>query len=107
MSNTSYLLHYAYSQQSDVERKASRSCPPQFVQAALNGDIEKVQTCFIIDFDRDAFLAAARNNSQDFFYSRMVLSEGSRFKCRHKNKEVSTVLPCLDGLDSQQIDLEL
>lgn len=89
MSNTSYLLHYAYSQQSDVEGKANRSCPKEYVEAALKGDIKKVQSCFIIDFDRDAFLAAAKGDSADFFFSRNVLSEGSRIRCSHNLKEVS------------------
>ncbi|GMH41555.1 hypothetical protein BSKO_09465 [Bryopsis sp. KO-2023] len=83
VSNTSYLLHYAYSQLSDVEQKAHRSCPPEYVEAAIKGNKAKVQSCFVIDFDRDAFLAASVGEHEDFFFSRMVLSEGARIKCRN------------------------
>ena len=38
----------------------------------------QIKACFVIDFDQDAYLAAAagRRAVEEFFYSRMVLSEG-------------------------------
>ena len=44
----------------------------------------QLRECFVIEFDQDAYLAAAAGRAavEDFFYSRMVLSEGSRVRCR-------------------------
>lgn len=44
----------------------------------------QLKACFVIEFDQDAYLAAAAGRAavEDFFYSRMVLSEGSRVRCR-------------------------
>jgi hypothetical protein len=75
------LLHYAYSYQSDVAAKAGRSCGPGngHLEAALKGNATALAECFIIGIDRDAYIAAARGPAavEDFFYSRMVLSEGA------------------------------
>jgi len=42
-----------------------------------------VKECFVIDFDADAFMAAAAGPQAvaSFFYGRMVLSEGARVRC--------------------------
>ncbi len=53
----------------------------------------------MIDFDQDAYLAAAAGRAavEDFFYSRMVLSEGSRVRCQdpeNGNVQVCGQLPC-------------
>eukprot|EP01026_Neomeris_dumetosa_P028844 TRINITY_DN2336_c0_g1_i4.p1 TRINITY_DN2336_c0_g1~~TRINITY_DN2336_c0_g1_i4.p1 ORF type:complete len:616 (-),score=86.67 TRINITY_DN2336_c0_g1_i4:287-2134(-) len=86
VSNDTVILHYAYSQLKDVTGKAERSCPQEYLDAAKAGDREKVKECFVIDFDQDAFMAAAPGNPEeveDFFFSRMVLSEGSRVRCKN------------------------
>jgi hypothetical protein len=43
----------------------------------------QVKECFVIDFDADAYMAAAQGPAaaEDFFFSRMALSEGSRLRC--------------------------
>lgn len=43
----------------------------------------QVKECFVIDFDADAYIAAAQGPAaaEDFFFSRMVLSEGARLRC--------------------------
>eukprot|EP01023_Acetabularia_acetabulum_P027013 TRINITY_DN25552_c0_g1_i3.p1 TRINITY_DN25552_c0_g1~~TRINITY_DN25552_c0_g1_i3.p1 ORF type:complete len:728 (-),score=153.66 TRINITY_DN25552_c0_g1_i3:96-2009(-) len=90
VSNDTVILHYAYSQLQDVTGKAERSCPQEYVDAARAGDREKVKECFVIDFDQDAFMAAATGEPEeveDFFFSRMVLSEGSRVRCKNGHGE--------------------
>ena len=42
---------------------------------------DELERCFLIDFDRDAYIAAITGEEEDFFYSRQVLSEGVRLKC--------------------------
>lgn len=81
VSDDSVILHYAYSYLSDVSNKAHRSCPEGFLEAAKRGDRSKVKECFVIEFDADAYMAAAQGQDEDFFISRLVLSEGSRLKC--------------------------
>ena len=143
VSDDSVVLHLAYSYMADVEAKAHRSCPDEFLEAARRGDRAKVKAanrptggyllvgmyyptgerpdwgglaqrvgapttggtsrsirparpparpaspaaqvkaCFVIDQDQDAFMAAAQGRAavEDFFYSRMVLSEGARIRC--------------------------
>lgn len=51
--------------------------------AVLLGPATQVKECFVIDFDVDAYMAAARGPAaaHDFFLSRMVLSEGARVRC--------------------------
>jgi hypothetical protein len=75
------LLHYAYSTPGDLGSRAGRSCAPGggHLQAALRGDAAALQDCFVIGFDREAYVAAAQGQraAGDFFYSRMVLSEGA------------------------------
>lgn len=43
----------------------------------------------MIDFDADAYMAAAAGPeaARDFFYSRMVLSEGARVRCHKPGME--------------------
>ena len=71
ISDTAVILHYAYCHQADVAAKAHRSCHE-------GGD---VAGCFVIDFDKEAYLAALENEVEAFFYSRMVLSENSLVQC--------------------------
>lgn len=95
VSDDSVVLHYAYSYLSDVEAKARRSCPDQYLAAALAGDRSLVkQRCFVIDFDVDAYMAASQGAGAvaDFFYTRNVLSEGVPVKCTHPTgKQVRAV----------------
>lgn len=44
---------------------------------------EQVKQCFVLEVDADAYVAAAQGPAavQDFFFGRMVLSEGARLKC--------------------------
>ena len=84
VSDVSVVLHYAYSYSSDVAAKAGRSCPGNFTAAARAGNRELVKAaCFVIDFDADAYMAAAKGAHAvaDFFHTRMVLSEGSPVAC--------------------------
>jgi hypothetical protein len=81
VSDDAIILHYAYSYLSDVANKAHRSCPDEYLEAAKHGDVSKVGECFVIEFDRDAYMAAAHGKQEEFFWSRMVLSEGSLVQC--------------------------
>ena len=84
VSDTSIILHYAYSNPSEVAAKAQRSCPGNYTAAAAAGDREVVRkSCFIIEFDADAFMAAVQGHdaANDFYFSRMVLSEGVAVRC--------------------------
>ncbi|PRW56345.1 glycosyltransferase-like protein [Chlorella sorokiniana] len=83
VGDDSVVLHYAYSYERDVAAKAHRSCPDSYLEAARRGDRAKVKECFVIDFDADAYMAAAAGPAaaRDFFLSRMVLSEGARVRC--------------------------
>eukprot|EP00210_Caulerpa_lentillifera_P008089 g7723.t1 len=83
ISNTSILLHYGYSYLSDVTSKAKRSCPGDEFEDAVGSNRSQLGKCFLIDFDRDAYIAAVLDEEEDFFYSRQVLSEGVRIKCKH------------------------
>jgi hypothetical protein len=47
VSDTAVVLHYAYSYPSDVARKARRSCPDEYLEAAKAGDAIKVKECFV------------------------------------------------------------
>lgn len=86
VSDASVVLHYAYSYLGDVAAKAHRSCPGHnFTAAALAGNRVMVKSrCFVIDFDADAFMAAAQGPeaAAAFFFNRMVLSEGSTVECQ-------------------------
>lgn len=81
VSDDAIILHYAYSYLSDVANKAHRSCPDEYLEAAKRGDVSKVGECFVIEFDRDAYMAAAHGKQEEFFWGRMVLSEGSLVQC--------------------------
>jgi hypothetical protein len=85
VSDSSIVLHYAYSNPSEVAAKAHRSCPGNSTATAAGaGNRELVKkTCFIIEFDADAFMAAVQGEDavNDFYYSRMVLSEGVAVRC--------------------------
>ncbi|KAL4457894.1 hypothetical protein ABPG75_012759 [Micractinium tetrahymenae] len=83
VSDRSVILHYAYSYEQDVVAKAHRSCPDAYLEAARRGDRAKVKECFVIDFDADAYMAAAAGPAaaRDFFLERMVLGKGSRVRC--------------------------
>lgn len=98
LSETSVVLHYGYSYMSDVASKSNRSCPQEYYEAALKGDKTKVKECFVIDLDRDAFMAAASGSQQlveDFFYGRCVMSEGANIKCTDKEGKAAWC-PLLD-----------
>jgi hypothetical protein len=87
VSDTSIVLHYAYSNPAEVAAKAHRSCPGNFTAAAEAGDREFIKkSCFVIEFDADAFMAAVQGEDavNDFYFSRMVLSEGVAVKCASK-----------------------
>lgn len=89
ISTTAVVLHYAYSHPEDVAAKANRSCPEDYLAAVVAGDAEKLKSCFIIDLDKDAFLAAAAKNEskvKDLFYGRLVWSEGRPVKCPRPEK---------------------
>ena len=85
VSDTGVVLHYAYTNPSEVAAKAHRSCPGKFSNATSGEVNRKVvkNECFIIDFDADAFMAAKSGLKavDDFFYSRNVLSEGAPVRC--------------------------
>ncbi|KAI3436820.1 hypothetical protein D9Q98_006230 [Chlorella vulgaris] len=83
VSDDSVVLHYAYSTAEEVAAKANRSCPAEYLEAARRGDMAKVKQCFVLEVDADAYVAAAQGPAavQDFFFGRMVLSEGARLKC--------------------------
>ena len=84
VDDASVVLHYTYSYMSDVEQKAHRSCPDEYLAAARAGDKSKLHECFVIQTDQDAYIAAATGPEavRDFFYSRFVLSEGVSVACR-------------------------
>jgi hypothetical protein len=84
VSDTSIVLHYAYSRPSEVAAKAQRSCPRSFTAAGNRDAVKK--SCFIIEFDADAFMAAVQGEDaiNDFYFSRMVLSEGVAVRCERK-----------------------
>ena len=56
----------------------------------------QVKECFVIDFDADAYMAAAAGPEavRDFFYSRMVLSEGARVRCSGAGTELGQQVRC-------------
>jgi len=84
VSDSSVVLHYAYTNPLEVAAKAHRSCPENFTAAAAAGNRELIKkSCFIIEFDADAFMAAVQGEDavNDFYYSRMVLSEGVAVRC--------------------------
>lgn len=80
ISDRSVILHYAYTRLSDVKDKAKRSCPAKF--AGENREVIR-QNCFVIDFDADAYFAASKGDSavEEFYFHRMVLSEGAPIRC--------------------------
>lgn len=84
VSDDSAILHYAYSYPGDVSSKAHRSCPDSYLDGARRGDRNKIKECFVLELDQDAYIAAAQGPRavEDFFFSRMVLSEGSRVRCQ-------------------------
>eukprot|EP00958_Prasinococcus_capsulatus_P013138 scaffold1328_cov394-Prasinococcus_capsulatus_cf.AAC.24 len=63
-SNDSAILHYAYSRFEDVSEKPLRSCP-HLQQAAINGDKKALDTCFVLPFDIDVYVAAATKNETE------------------------------------------
>lgn len=83
ISDEAVVLHYAYSYLQDVREKSARSCPDEYKAAAQEGHLEALKQCFIIDFDRDAFVANAegQESAENFFFSRMVMTEGSIVRC--------------------------
>ena len=52
-------------------------------RAATTRTPAQVKECFVIEFDQDAYMAAAQGPAaaRDFFNSRMVLGEGARVRC--------------------------
>jgi hypothetical protein len=84
VSDDTVVLHYAYSSAAEVAAKARRSCPDEFLERARAGDRAAVKrACFVIDHDADAYMAAAAGPAavEDFWWSRMALTEGSPFRC--------------------------
>lgn len=87
VSDSSVVLHYAYSSIDDVAKKAKHSCPvddASIHSAISRHDVEFVKKmCFVIDFDAEAFMAAAggQKSIEEFYFTRMVLSEGSIVEC--------------------------
>lgn len=69
VDDASVVLHYTYSYMSDVEQKAHRSCPDEYLAAARAGDKSKLHECFVIQTDQDAYIAAATGPEavRDFF----------------------------------------
>ncbi|WIA28468.1 hypothetical protein OEZ86_011012 [Tetradesmus obliquus] len=61
ISNSTLVLHYAYTTPGDVAVKAGRSCPESVVEAVLAGDVAQASRCFVLDIDQRAFLAAIKD----------------------------------------------
>ncbi|KDD73134.1 hypothetical protein H632_c2500p0 [Helicosporidium sp. ATCC 50920] len=104
VSDAHAILHYVYSYVSDVRDRARRSCPPAYLTAVRAGDTSSLADCLIIPADREAFVAAAQGEEQarKFFAARMVLSEGSRIRCRGRTKPAP-----LDGEEAGGMDVRL
>lgn len=84
ISGSTVVLHYAYSYVKDVQSKARRSCPDEYLAAARAGNATKIKACFVLDLDRDAYMAAASekpNSVMDFFFGRLVWSEAKPLRC--------------------------
>ncbi len=65
----------------------------------------------MIDHDRDAYMAAAQGEAavDDFFFSRMVLSEGSQVRCKdaRKGMEVRHAWGCMQMSSNARLDVLL
>lgn len=83
ISNSSVILHYAYSNPDDLVSKAARSCPQLW---GRDVDMEAVlKECFVLAVDARAFLAANQGEeaAKRFFYENFVYSEGAPTQCRY------------------------
>jgi hypothetical protein len=85
LSLTTRVLHYAYTSPEDVRAKARRvGCSPEAAAAAAgNASAVKAACGFILDLDRDAFMAAAAGDAAalDFFWARIAWTEGRPMRC--------------------------
>ncbi|KAG2500357.1 hypothetical protein HYH03_001931 [Edaphochlamys debaryana] len=71
------LLHLSYASWRDLLAKAHSSCPPEAARAARGGNHTWVEQCFVLEFDRLAFLAAVEGerSAQDFWTINSLFSE--------------------------------
>jgi hypothetical protein len=78
-------MHYAYTSPEDVRAKARRvGCSPEAAAAAAgNASAVKAACGFILDIDRDAFMAAFSGDAAalDFFWARIAWTEGKPMRC--------------------------
>jgi len=103
VSVRSSILHYTYCTFEDMFRKAARSCPHTFREAALKNDRTKTKLCFVLDFDQDVYHVAARNDSSEmesFFLSRVVLEPGAVTKCSKGGKDGYCLMEDVEKLKS-------
>ncbi len=83
ISNSSVILHYAYSNPDELVSKAARSCPQYWGKEVDKATVRK--ECFVMDVDARAFMAANKGKeaAKQFFYENFVYSEGAPTKCRY------------------------
>eukprot|EP01025_Chloroclados_australasicus_P011382 TRINITY_DN14920_c0_g1_i10.p1 TRINITY_DN14920_c0_g1~~TRINITY_DN14920_c0_g1_i10.p1 ORF type:complete len:542 (-),score=55.17 TRINITY_DN14920_c0_g1_i10:436-2061(-) len=74
VSNETVILHYAYTQVDDV------MYPSDSIRAECNS--KQGDQCYYSAFDVDAQNVGSQEAALKFFYSRMVLSEGSPVRCK-------------------------
>ena len=93
ISNSSVILHYAYSNPDELVSKAARSCP-QYWGKEVDLD-EVMKECFVLGVDARAFVAANRGKeaAEQFFYENFVYSEGAPTQCRYVS-----VVCCMSSL---------
>lgn len=92
ISNSSYILHYSYTNPQELMDKAQRSCPQHWPGGG--GEIgggdggsstfsELKRDCFVLDVDARAFQASTKGleAATSFFYENFVYSEGAPTSC--------------------------
>ncbi|PNH12278.1 hypothetical protein TSOC_000784, partial [Tetrabaena socialis] len=73
------LLHLSYTSWQDLMGKAARACPPEYRAAAKANDRDKVNECFCLTFDMDAYIAAVQGPqaARHFWVTNALFSEGA------------------------------
>lgn len=84
ISNSSVILHYAYSNPDELVSKAARSCPQYWGKEGVDMDV-LLKECFVLAVDARAFMAANEGTeaAKRFFYGNFVYSEGAPTQCRY------------------------
>ena len=94
ISNSSYILHYSYTNPHELIDKARRSCPQHWPGGGSGSGgsgstfststfSELKRDCFVLDVDARAFQASAKGleAATSFFYENFVYSEGAPTSC--------------------------